>query len=132
MSEPLIIDDVTYTFEDDTTLLGKWEYVDFVSLPSAFMPNTVSWLQEPFISQIEFLQNGIVSILVKHTTESIPAQCVWTKGHIINEFEKTNSSYVISIYDNIEYLFIQWKSGDYSYRGMTPYYYVFKRIINNE
>ncbi len=30
-------------------------------------------------------------------------------------------------HEGTEYLFVQWKSGDYSYGGEQPFWYVFKR-----
>ena len=52
---------------------------------------------------------------------------IWTKGFVLRKWNSTACAYEIQIIDGVEYLFIEWKSGDYIYGGMEPDYYVFKR-----
>lgn len=40
----------------------------------------------------------------------------------------TKSKYQIETINEVEYLFMEWKSGDYTYGGKVPSYYVFKKI----
>jgi bla regulator protein BlaR1 len=40
---------------------------------------------------------------------------------------KTASHYTIKKIKGSEYLFMEWKSGDYTIRGMKPAYYVMRR-----
>ncbi len=40
---------------------------------------------------------------------------------------KTASKYIIKEIDGGKYMFFEWKSGDYTIRGMKPYYYVLKK-----
>ena len=51
----------------------------------------------------------------------------WVNGYVICNPRVTASKYVIETYEGTEYLFVQWKSGDYSYGGEQPFWYVFKR-----
>ena len=44
----------------------------------------------------------------------------------------TACAYCIRVMDGQTYLFVAWKSGDYIYGGMEPYYYVFVRETENE
>jgi len=52
----------------------------------------------------------------------------WTKGIIMHQGDQTASKYVIKEINGEEYLFFEWKSGDYSIRGQKPYYYVLKKV----
>jgi hypothetical protein len=120
-------DDVTYVFENDESVIGKWQYFDFVQSELSFDPHQSHWAGEIIIDEIEFLPDGLIEIT--RSGNSYQATPKWTKGHMINEIEETNSSYHIRVYDEVEYLFLEWKSGDYIYRDMEPYYYVFRRMV---
>lgn len=52
----------------------------------------------------------------------------WSTGNVICVPRSTVSMYVLRRYGDVEYLFIQWKSGDYSYGGEESAWYVFKRL----
>ena len=45
----------------------------------------------------------------------------------MNKREKTASAYEIVMIDGKEYLFREWKTGDYSFGGGRVYWYVFTR-----
>lgn len=51
----------------------------------------------------------------------------WMNGYVICNPRSTASLYRIRKIGRAEYLFVQWKSGDYSYGGDKPYWYVFRR-----
>ncbi len=51
----------------------------------------------------------------------------WVNGYVICNPRSTASSYVIQKEEGIEYLLVQWKSGDNSFGGDEPFWYVFKR-----
>lgn len=42
--------------------------------------------------------------------------------------DKTASQYTIKKINGCNYMFYEWKSGDYTLRGMKPYYYVLKQV----
>ena len=48
----------------------------------------------------------------------------WTKGLIINHASKTAAKYEIKKMKGKQYLFMEWKSGDYVFRHQKPSYYV--------
>jgi bla regulator protein BlaR1 len=52
----------------------------------------------------------------------------WTKGIVVHYGDKTASHYSIVSMNGSEYMFFEWKSGDYVFRHMKPYYYVLKKI----
>ncbi|MBR2025420.1 MAG: peptidase M56, partial [Clostridia bacterium] len=51
----------------------------------------------------------------------------WTRGCIMDILESTVSKYFIKQFKGEDYLFIEWKSGDYKFGGRVNCYYVFKR-----
>ena len=51
---------------------------------------------------------------------------VWTKGLILNRNSKTACAYEIRQIDGQEYLFREWKPGDYAFCGRVCWY-VFTR-----
>jgi hypothetical protein len=58
-------------------------------------------------------------------------QVEWTSGVVIDKALVTASEYVIKEIGGKEYLFVEWKSGDYIYGGRKPCYYVFERDVNS-
>ena len=51
----------------------------------------------------------------------------YTKGLVLNRTALTAEKYVIQVFGEKEYLLVQHKSGDYSYGGYEPCWYVFER-----
>ena len=56
----------------------------------------------------------------------------WVTGNVICNPRSTASMYRFQEYHGVEYLLIQWKSGDYTYGGEEPYWYVFQREMASQ
>jgi bla regulator protein blaR1 len=126
-----IIDKTDYPFIDDPLVTGKWEAVDFVKKPEDFLPGQKTWKGDLYLNALVFIKDGKMlgafnSIIFAHTT------CTWTNGLVLNKQEKTASSYKIKDIDGSSYMFIEWKSGDYSFRNMKPKFYVLKKLDSND
>ncbi|MHC1682254.1 MAG: M56 family metallopeptidase [Clostridiaceae bacterium] len=117
-SKTVIVDNIDYPFVNDPQLIGKWESVDFVKNKEDFKVGTKSWDDDLYIKELNFTSDGKVSKTV----------FTWTKDHILNPVDKTDSSYEIKDIDGESYMFFQWKSGDYTSGRMDPFYYVLKKI----
>ncbi len=122
-----IEDKMDYPFETDAQMLGSWESVDFVKDIDKFKPDTKSWLDDLFLTNIKIKDNGKLSITTTKGENSGNA-ILWTKGLLINKTNKTASKCIIKEIGSSTYMFYEWKSGDYIYRGMKPYYYVLKKV----
>jgi len=122
-----IEDKVDYPFVDDPQLIGKWETVDFVETIDKFKPGGLSWIGDLFLIQFDISENGI---MCGSTSKSdLPEGFLtWTKGLILDKKHKIASKYEIRELKGDTYLFYEWKSGDYSFRGMQPQYYVLKKV----
>ena len=52
----------------------------------------------------------------------------WTKGYVLRKWNHTACAHEIRTIGGRDYLFMEWKSGDYLYGGAEPGYYVFARV----
>lgn len=126
----LRVDDISYTFRLDQNVVGTWKTVDFVENEKMFAPNKRSWDGEGYLQELTFCSNGDLIQVVQDKRGSITSNYEqgWTKGHIVNRINETNSAYTIKKIDGEKYMFYEWKSGDYTYKRLEkPYLYVLKQ-----
>jgi len=121
-------DDVDIPFVDDPKVKGAWRACGFCEEIEDFIPETKGegkW----FLSSIEFLDGGSVRSVFStgQVIDNTEVEC-WTRGYHIRKWLSTKSEYAIKTIDGKDYLFLQWKSGDYIYGGFDPLYYVFERV----
>jgi DNA-binding transcriptional MerR regulator len=115
---------LNYIFEDDPSLTGIWEVVDFVKDIKHFSPNHQSWKDELFLSKAIFMKNGEM-LTINSKGEPYPINS-WTKNHFTVLFEGTSvlADYYIKQIELKNYLFLEWISGDVVYGKRKPCYYV--------
>lgn len=121
-------DDVSIPFADDEKILGKWCAFAYCRNMEAFDPDD-SKLRTTnlFFSEAEFKSEGRMrAVYGKTTVENIESES-WTRGFILKKINPTSCAYEIREIGGVEYLFIEWKSGDYIWGGFDPTYYVFVR-----
>lgn len=129
------VDEISYTFKVDEEVLGPWTVVDFVEKESDFKPGEKSWQGEEYLRLMEFKSKGVLTIAIEEDGNILEFESPvekWTEDAIINEQNQTNSAYTIKEIDGTNYMFYEWKSGDYSYRGQEPYLYVLEQGRNIE
>jgi len=117
-----------YEFIPDDYVLGTWQVVNYVDNIEAFAPENMA-LNFNYWQYIEFIDGG--EVIIKFA-DTLNVTQKWTKGYILftNEEFVLNGiipSYTIKNINGADYLFAEWKSGDYFMYGNTPKYYVFKR-----
>ena len=77
---------------------------------------------------LEFKENGeAVSVFYNGNTVSDRRAQEWTRGYFLRKWTSSACAYIIRVIEGKEYLFVEWKSGDYIYGGMDTNYYVFER-----
>lgn len=113
-----IADNINVPFEADEEVLGNWDSIDFVPSIESFQRNKSYWNKDIVKLSIQFNEDGSTQM----------SWFTWTKGLILHHGEKTASKYYIKEIDGNKYLFMEWKSGDYTYRGEITGYYVFKKV----
>lgn len=122
-----IEDKIDYSFVDDPQMLGTWESVDFVKDIDSYQTGVKSWGDDLFLTGLTFDKEGKLIITTRSGSNSISSM-IWTKGLIIDKEAKTASKCVIKEISEETYLFYECKNGDYICSGMTPYYYVLKKV----
>lgn len=119
-------DKIDCPFVNDPQMIGKWDSVDFVKEVDQFKPDSRNWLDDLYLLKIKILEDGKVDFT--YTSKEISSENIfWTKGLIVDKSEKTASKCTFKEINGDTYMFYEWKSGDYTYRGMKPYYYVLKK-----
>lgn len=127
ISETRIKDNVDYPFILDQDLVGGWNAIDFVSEKEDFDPDVITTSGELYLKELYFTSDGLV---IGQFDEDLYATTsfTYTKDHILNKVDSTDSEYEIKTVGGTTYLFMQWKSGDYVFNRFKPSYYVFERI----
>jgi len=112
------VDDINLPFVDDPQAVGEWNSVDFVRVPEDFKPGTQSFKGEdmPNFKKFSVLPGGRTSY----------PWLTWTRGLMINPGDRTAASYEIRNLNGTNYLFLEWKSGDYVMLHSQPWYYVLR------
>lgn len=123
------VDNTDYAFVDDSRVIGKWQSVDYVMNIEDFSPDGVNWTAGLYLTQMAFVKDGKMLASVSEGNGNLAEGVLtWTKEIIINKHEQTASKYEIREIGGSSYMFFEWKSGDYSFRGMDPGYYVLKKV----
>jgi len=112
------IDKIDYPFVNDSEVIGKWQSIDFIEKIENFMPKVKLWKGDLYLDNLTFKENGIID----------NKDLTWTKNLVINAQLKTATKYTVKEIDGSKYMFFEWKSGDYTERGATPWYYVLKQV----
>lgn len=120
-------DNISIPFADDRNILGKWKVIAFVQNKEDFSPEGIDNSFYPYFKEIEFMPNGECISIYGDETISGKGMQEWTKGFVIRKWNSTACAYEIRNISGTEYLFIEWKSGDYRWGGFDTDYYVFAR-----
>jgi len=122
-------DNLDMPFVNDELIIGKWESIDYCRDKDDWMPRKPSWGQEPqlFFKEITFLENGSCTSVYGTETISGDHRQVWTKGYVLRKYNQTACAYEIRRVNGMDYLILEWKSGDYIWGGLDTDYYIFAR-----
>ncbi|MCX5793219.1 MAG: hypothetical protein NTY45_13525 [Elusimicrobia bacterium] len=117
-----IVDNIDLPFVSDPAVLGEWVSVDFVKEPSDFTPGAKRFQGKLYLEGLNFLPGG----------KTAAPWWTWTKGVVMHSGDKTAAAYTIKELNGKEYMFFEWKSGDYTIRHQKPEYYVLKRAAQKQ
>ena len=123
-----LIDDIDLPFADDVGVLGKWISVAWIQdWVDGFVPSPQAD-GDLYYRSVEFLPNGLLHADMRDNFITAG----WTKGFKLMDIGNGNTAcaYEIRLFDGKEYLFAEWKSGDYTHRRMKPGYYIFIRCAS--
>ncbi len=129
IDEITLKDDIDYVFVDDSNVISSWVVIDYIYENQFLNYNYETQYNENlYLKSMTFKSNGTV---ISECNNHIKCCELWTKGKIINNHLFTSSNYIIKHFNNIDYLFVEWKSGDYQFGKRKPDYYVLKRQYQN-
>jgi len=115
-------DDIDLPFIVDKAVLGKWKTVDFVSKINDFDPESKPDFKL-YLKSLVFVEDG-TAIRMYDDDEWADR---WTKGKLIDTSRKTAANYERREISGREYLFVEWRMGNYQFGGCDPEYYVYIR-----
>lgn len=119
-------DDLNYPFEEDPAVLGKWKAHSYCRRKEDFDPRRKG--KEPlYFRSVEFLAEGRCISVYADEIFSEPEQQIWTKGILLRKWNHCACAYEIRKIEGVEYLLMEWKSGDYRWGGFDSDYYMFER-----
>ncbi len=114
-------DNIDLPFICDNRALGKWYSVGFVERIEDFNPKSEQ--KDLYLKSIEFFSDG--TAIQKYMDAEWKDK--WTADALLSLHRTTAAKYVIQRINGKEYLFLEWKMGNYIYGGMKPDIYVFSR-----
>lgn len=114
-------DNIDLPFVYDKNVVGTWNSVCFVDKMEDFSPD--DRIENLYLQSIEFKADG--TAIQKYMDEEW--QDKWTKGYVLNLHRTTAAAYEIRKIGGTEYLFLEWKMGNYIYGGIKASFYVFAR-----
>ena len=121
-------DDTDMPFVNDERVLGDWKAFDFIRNREEFAPDVNHLPQERlFFKQMHFGEKGFLSSVYMDETILGKEIQSWTKGYVLKHYNHTACAYEIVTVDEMDYMIIEWKSGDYRWGGHDTDYYVFIR-----
>lgn len=125
VSDFKVKEDIDLLFVNDEKVLGKWKSVGYVEFIEDFSINK-NYDANLWLKTIEFKPNG--EVIRKYFEDNTNWKDKWTKGFLLDQVKETASKYIIKKINNEDYMFMEWKMGNYIYAKMKPWFYVFKRI----
>lgn len=124
-AEIQIKDNTDMPFVNDENVIGSWIVRDFVQEPDIFNASKQNWPEDGlFFKKVSFNSNGTATAIYGQKS---PYEKTWTKGHLLDVRTSIAPAYHIRNINGKDYLFVEWKSGDYTFGGRKPLWYVFVR-----
>ncbi len=131
-------DSFEYEFFDDPAVHGEWVYCSTWSLTGAKTPATAEGIinhefwGEPTTNALRIYDDGSAEIYLRDSSD-VPAQAKWTNGYLVTHTGDGifAERMFVSVIDDVEFLFLEIKSGDYIFRGEVNFYYIFVRNRND-
>lgn len=121
-----IVDNTDIPFIKDDKVVGFWESVDYVRSEDQFVPNQKFWVEDLFLKRYTFEPDGKLTVI--YNKKDFIDQINWSKGVVIDNRLKLVSEYKLKTIDGQDYMFVEWKSGDYAFGGKIYGSYVLRKI----
>ncbi|MCL2517614.1 MAG: S8 family serine peptidase [Oscillospiraceae bacterium] len=124
-----IYEHMDYVFIPDNEVIGTWSVVDWVEKIDDFDPDVPNINKNELIwTRIRFFDIGTAALQFQGDVDDTLEK--WTKGYLEFSAWQVIPAYTIKNINDVLYMFVEWKSGDYYVRRQDPRYYVFKKTSN--
>lgn len=121
-----IKDNTNIPFVTDERVIGFWDCVDYVHNFDEFEVGKKFWSEDLLLTKYVFENDG--KLFVGYNNNDMLYPINWSKGVVINKRVNTVSEYTIKEINDETIMFVEWKSGDYTFGGEVYGYYVFKKV----
>lgn len=120
-------DNTDFTFIYDSQMAGTWKCVDFVESISCFKPDIKSRKDGLMFREVILSEYGDVDA-TSNDGKRFSGAFRWTKGKILCPGQSLCENVEVKKLGGKSYMFMEFKNGDYIYRGAKPHYYVFEKV----
>jgi DNA-binding transcriptional MerR regulator len=120
-------DNINIPFVDDKDILGKWKSVSYIRSKEEFDPEKCDAPDRLYFKWVEFLESGACTSQYGEEIITGDNMQTWTKGFVLRKWNSSACAYEIREVNGVDYLILEWKSGDYRWGGFDTDYYVFVR-----
>lgn len=142
--EGIYYDSCDYVFYDDPAVHGEWEYCCSMLLGNNMIPATAEGILNARDSgavykAISIHEDGTAYIYYNSPDDAEnagePSQALWTNGYLIDDIylmDDTRPLMVVqrmfaAVYDGMDFLFLEFKTGDYVFKDQVNSYFIFTR-----
>lgn len=119
-------DDINKPFINDEHIIGKWKAHSFLCNKDEFSQEREP-IDDLYFKELDFFSEGNCRCVYADTVFEGEDTVVWTKNYLLRKWNWSACEYEIRTVNGIDYMIIEWKSGDYRYGGFDTNYYVFTR-----
>ena len=92
--------------------------MDLVDAPEQFKPGSQYFRRKPYLTELVLLPGG----------KTPKSSETWTKGAIMHTGDRSASHYEIKELVGTNFMFLEWKAGEYTYLRAKPSFYVLRKI----
>lgn len=117
-------DNIEFPFITDLPVIGIWNTVAKCRSTEDFDDTKIDSGCIFFYRSVEFQADGVCKIHYRDGKTTVHS---WTKGVVLRTNDKLACAYKIQKINGTEYLFLEFKNGDYVWSGFDPTYFVFIR-----
>lgn len=122
-------DNTDLPFVSDDYVIGTWKAHSFLGYlwDKGDFSTEAEPLEELYFKEVTFFPDGNCRVVYEDAVFEGDKTVTWTKNYLLRHWNWSACEYEIRTVDNVDYLIVEWKSGDWRYGGYDTNYYVFTR-----
>ncbi|MBQ3519234.1 MAG: MerR family transcriptional regulator [Clostridia bacterium] len=122
-------DNTSLPFVADDRVIGTWKAHSFLGYlhHKADFTTEAEPIEDLYFKEVTFYPDGNSRLVYEDAVFEGADTVTWTKNYLLRHWNWSACEYEIRTVDNVDYLIVEWKSGDWRYGGYDTNYYVFTR-----